>query len=264
VPSYEYRILQFLATIPEVPTPQPIDIFDMLVPVQESDPAVEVLETWHVMVIATVPGRNLGLLLDRLKRTEFVDILKQSIRYINLINAAIDKGAEFPDRNATWSWIRRPTNYVGNLDGTKGHYIELPFYTGVGDGVVPIELFVSVMSKGITTLPEHVELLGTTLRSVGPSGAIDIRFCHMDLHPGNIMVHNGQVSGIIDWELAGWYTWELEVMGGTKELFDPRDLAPYVEAWDVADDLETIITKSMPTLSSSVAKVSSRDTLARM
>ena len=53
-------------------------------------------------------------------------------------------------------------------------------------------------------------------------------------------------------------------MGGTKELFDPRDLAPYVEAWDVADDLETVITKSMPTLSSSVAKVSSRDTLARM
>jgi len=186
------------------------------------------------------------------------------MRYINLINAAIDKGAEFPDRNGTWSWIRRPTNSVGNLDGTTGHYIELPFYSGVGDGVVPIELFVSVMSKGITTLPEHEELLGTTLRSVGPSDAIDIRFCHMDLHPGNIMVHNGQVSGIIDWELAGWYTWELEVMGGTKELFDPRDLAPYVEAWDVADDLETIITKSMPTLSSSVAQVSSRDTLARM
>lgn len=53
-------------------------------------------------------------------------------------------------------------------------------------------------------------------------------------------------------------------MGGTKGLFDPRDLAPYVEAWDVADGLETVITKSMPTLSSSVAKVSSRDTLARM
>lgn len=81
---------------------------------------------------------------------------------------------------------------------------------------------------------------------MGPSDAIDIRFCHMDLHPGNIMVHDGQVSVIIDWELAGWYTWELEVMGGTKELFDPRDLAPYVEAWDVAKDLETVITKSMP------------------
>lgn len=204
VPSYEYRILQFLATIPEVPTPQPIDFFDMLVPVQgKSDPAVEVLETWHVIVMTTVPGRNLGLLLDRLKRTEVVDILKQSMRFINLINAAIDKGAEFPDRNGAWSWIRRPTKSVDNLDGTKGHYIELPFYSGVGDGVVPIELFVSVVSKGITTLPEHVELLDTTLRSVGPSDATDIRFCHMDLHPGNIMVHNGQVSGIIDWELAG-------------------------------------------------------------
>ena len=31
-----------------------------------------------------------------------------------------------------------------------------------------------------------------------------IRFTHGDLMPHNIMIHNGHISGIIDWECAGW------------------------------------------------------------
>ena len=265
VSHYEYRVLQFLEDLPEIPTPSPIAFFDTYVLGEDDeDPAIAVMETWHVMIITTIPGRNLGLVLERLTMSEIVDILEQSMRYIDRINVAIDKGAMFPDSKGIWSPLERPVDSIGNLDGDQGHYIEVPFYGNFGRGSVRIDDFVSTMSKPIAVLPEHVELLASTLSFIGPSDANDIRFCHMDLHPGNIMVHNGQVSGIIDWELAGWYTWELEVMGGTKELFDPRDLAPYVEAWDVADDLETVITKSMPTLSSSVAQVSNRDTLARM
>ena len=35
-------------------------------------------------------------------------------------------------------------------------------------------------------------------------------FTHGDLNPSNILVHKGQISGIIDWEFAGWYPhyWE--------------------------------------------------------
>ncbi|KAI8996290.1 kinase-like domain-containing protein [Trametes punicea] len=37
-----------------------------------------------------------------------------------------------------------------------------------------------------------------------------ICFTHADLHPGNILVKDGRLSGIIDWEHAGWYPeyWE--------------------------------------------------------
>lgn len=30
-------------------------------------------------------------------------------------------------------------------------------------------------------------------------------FSHGDLHISNILVHNGRLSGLIDWECAGWY-----------------------------------------------------------
>lgn len=35
-------------------------------------------------------------------------------------------------------------------------------------------------------------------------------FAHADLNPGNVLVHNGRLSGFVDWEYAGWYPeyWE--------------------------------------------------------
>jgi aminoglycoside phosphotransferase (APT) family kinase protein len=37
-----------------------------------------------------------------------------------------------------------------------------------------------------------------------------IVFAHGDLHPGNILIHDGRVAAILDWEMAGWYPeyWE--------------------------------------------------------
>ena len=44
------------------------------------------------------------------------------------------------------------------------------------------------------------------------AGAQSIVFTHGDLGPQNIMVENGHISGIVDWEQAGWYPeyWERE------------------------------------------------------
>nr|KMM65435.1 hypothetical protein CPAG_01786 [Coccidioides posadasii RMSCC 3488] len=35
-------------------------------------------------------------------------------------------------------------------------------------------------------------------------------FAHADLNPANVLVHNGRLSGFVDWEFAGWYPeyWE--------------------------------------------------------
>jgi hypothetical protein len=37
-----------------------------------------------------------------------------------------------------------------------------------------------------------------------------IFFTHADLNPGNVIIHNGRLSGFVDWEFAGWYPeyWE--------------------------------------------------------
>jgi Ser/Thr protein kinase RdoA (MazF antagonist) len=32
-----------------------------------------------------------------------------------------------------------------------------------------------------------------------------IAFTHNDLHPSNILVHDGHISAVIDWADSGWY-----------------------------------------------------------
>ncbi len=32
----------------------------------------------------------------------------------------------------------------------------------------------------------------------------------MDFHPGNILIDNGKISGIVDWELSDWCTHTLD------------------------------------------------------
>ncbi|EGY21113.1 uncharacterized protein VDAG_02637 [Verticillium dahliae VdLs.17] len=48
----------------------------------------------------------------------------------------------------------------------------------------------------------------------GRSGTYGVRFTHADLNPSNIQYHNGRITGIIDWEFAGWYPeyWEYTKM----------------------------------------------------
>ncbi|KAH9861595.1 hypothetical protein J1614_011346 [Plenodomus biglobosus] len=60
-----------------------------------------------------------------------------------------------------------------------------------------------------------------------PDGAPYV-LTHADLNLGNILVHDGKIVAIIDWELAGYYPWWAEVFtsyyralsGAGKELFD--------------------------------------------
>ena len=44
--------------------------------------------------------------------------------------------------------------------------------------------------------------------------AYSVKFTHADLHPNNIAVQDGHITGIIDWEFAGWYPeyWEYTKM----------------------------------------------------
>ncbi|KKZ60276.1 hypothetical protein EMCG_04987 [[Emmonsia] crescens] len=42
------------------------------------------------------------------------------------------------------------------------------------------------------------------------SRSYHVFFAHADLNPGNVLIHNGRLSGFVDWEFAGWYPeyWE--------------------------------------------------------
>ena len=52
----------------------------------------------------------------------------------------------------------------------------------------------------------------------------DVVFTHGDLHFHNVIVKDGHISGIIDWECAGWYP---EYWDYTRALFLRANYRPW-------------------------------------
>ncbi|KAJ3502385.1 hypothetical protein NLJ89_g8911 [Agrocybe chaxingu] len=50
-----------------------------------------------------------------------------------------------------------------------------------------------------------------------------IVFTHNDLHPGNILVEGDRVTGIVDWECAGWFPAHWEYVKALFLIHDPKD-----------------------------------------
>ena len=170
-----------------------------------------------------------------------MSILKEVRDCMDAINTAIDAGAKFPDRNGNWSILKHDHKSISNLDREKGQCMEIPFLEVVIEGEVLLEDFATVMAPTAPLLDNEYnrkELLDSVLNYLQPTtgtnhqtdGSSDIRFCHMDLHQENIMVKNGALSGIIDWEFSGWYTWALEVCGGLRSQSHSTEIAQYTQA----------------------------------
>ncbi|KAG6918063.1 hypothetical protein DXG01_016719 [Tephrocybe rancida] len=71
-------------------------------------------------------------------------------------------------------------------------------------------------------------------------------FSHGDLVPENILIHEGHISGIIDWEHAGWYPYFWNAYIGLRNYYRyPRTwidivvhiMATYEEDWNAFDEL---------------------------
>lgn len=94
----------------------------------------------------------------------------------------------------------------------------------------------------------------TVSRVHSRSDSYEVKFTHGDLCPNNILVDNGRITAIIDWEFAGWFPeyWEYTKMHYgwrpyRKEIYDALDqtLTPYPEElaaesaiWKVFDTFE--------------------------
>ena len=253
VTNYEYRVLQFLDTLPHVPTPRPLSFFDIEVTVDRKligglREETDVMETWHVIVMSTMLGQTLLSSGLDLKEGQAVSILEEVRKTMDAINTAIEAGARFPDRNGDWSILRHDHKSISDLDRDEGQCLEVPLLEGLIKGQVHVDDFDKVMAPTAPQLDAKKELLNSVLNYLQPTsqtsrqtdGSSDIRFCHMDLHQGNIMVKDGALSGIIDWELAGWYTWALEVCGGLRLQRHPIQIAQYIEAWEVSSELKSV------------------------
>jgi len=209
VTNYEYRVLEFLDTLPHVPTPRPLAYFDMDVTVDRKligglREETDVMETWHVIVMSTTPGQTLSSSGLVMKEGQAVSILEQVRDCMDAINTAIDAGAKFPNRYGDWSILRHDHKSVSDLDRDGGQCLEVPLLEGLIKGQVRVDDLAKVMGPTAPQIDAKKELLNSVLKylqlttetSRQTDGSSDIRFCHMDLLQGNIMVKNGALSGL--------------------------------------------------------------------
>lgn len=77
-------------------------------------------------------------------------------------------------------------------------------------------------------MPEFYDVLTAILRRMQPfldrEPGMTAMFAHGDFHPGNVLLKNGDISGVIDWEFLGWKCagYDLALLLGCLGMDDPE------------------------------------------
>ena len=209
VTEYEYKVLQILERLDILPTPRPIDFFTV--------------EDCNVIVMSTLPGHEFGRVAFRMSSEERVRILLDLRGFMDSIDRLVGS-------------IRTvPLDSISDLDGSRT--LKFPLLDGFINRPVKPSSFVEIMSNSTPQTPTLIQLQRSILHTlVHPSKPT--RFSHMDLHPGNILIQNGKISGILDWELCGWYNLTLESFSTLNNVrFSKELVSDYATAWEIPDDV---------------------------
>ncbi|OBS19984.1 hypothetical protein FPOA_11707 [Fusarium poae] len=181
----EYGTLQSLRRLTHIPVPRPLDL------VSSSDDSY--------LLTTRLPGHPVGSCLDTMSDGDVDAFIHELQGYLSQLRA-ISK----PDsiRHAICNAVGGPcydyrTIAGQDYDEEKGDLIE-PFANE--------EDFNKKLQTG-------------ALPRVAHESGHKIVFTHGDINMRNILMHNGRISGIVDWENAGWFPdyWEY-----TKALFVTR------------------------------------------
>ena len=147
------------------------------------------MDDCNALVMSTIPGKRLYNVMRKMDNKELKSILAE-------VKIGMDSLQE-PMRTL----LSPETGQVGSIP--HGGSLLFPLLSGFHDSHVHIDQFVETMSTLTRQLPQFIESQRSVLSelAVGP-----LVFCHMDLGAANIMVHDGRLSGVVDWDTAGWYT----------------------------------------------------------
>lgn len=185
--EYEYRILQLLDRLSTLPSPHPIHFFT--------------LDECKVIVMSTMPGR-VRAIGHGMPSEDRVRLLREVQAYMTRTNHAMAACRET---------VRTLTSgAISDLDGLR--CLKFPLLDGFLNVPVHLANFVDEMSTNTPQISSMVQLQKSILHQLSDSSKREtIRFCHMDLHPGNILIRNGKISGIVDWNSPA----------GTRALWTP-------------------------------------------
>lgn len=151
-----------------------------------------------------IPGKDLGDVIHDMSDAELKSVIKDLSGYIQQLRR-FDKD------------IGGNTPAIGGLGGIPGYDSRI--------GSIPFGPF-ATMADFHTYVRmrdpiEHWELEPNVMVVHGkPEEAYKVKLTHGDITPWNIRVKNGRVTGLLDWEFAGWYPeyWEYTRMFHPGEM----------------------------------------------
>uniref|UniRef100_A0A8H7NMD5 Aminoglycoside phosphotransferase domain-containing protein n=1 Tax=Bionectria ochroleuca TaxID=29856 RepID=A0A8H7NMD5_BIOOC len=168
----EYGALQLVQEHTKVPVPCPLDLV--------SD------RTTSYMLTSQITGHRLGMCLDALSDDELCDLVCDLREYLRELRA-IPKEV-LPNYAITNAIGKACYDYriiaSMNQEGERNRVFAGPFPTE--------EDFNRILE--VASLP-----------NVSHRSGHNITFTHGDLNMRNILVSNGRLSGIVDWENSGWF-----------------------------------------------------------
>jgi hypothetical protein len=178
--------------------------------------------------MSTLPGRVLAAARHDMSDDQYIAVLRDAQKCAAVVNSASE--IPFPDADGEWRALTRP-DAISDLDGER--CLTFPFLDNFWDAPVHVESFVEQMSLPASMVGDPASLLRSTLSAISPR--LDtIEFCHLDLHSCNILVDQGRLSGVVDWELAGWYAPALDHFSALRQEYLDRSVQQlFIRAWGI-------------------------------
>ncbi|POS73904.1 hypothetical protein DHEL01_v207700 [Diaporthe helianthi] len=211
VPEGEIAAMRFVRANTTIPIPEILEIHDA----QEDGTA-------HI-VMSRVPGDDLEAVMDNMTDAEVKSVVKELARYLQQMRRLEGDG------------VRTPVPPIGGVSGTRGFDSRLgssrwgPFAT-IADFHKHLRF-----GEPLDYWDHEADVVAVHGK---PEGTYAVKFTHADIAPRNVRVKGGRITGIIDWEFAGWYPeyWEY------TRMFYPGE-RPYLRRWFNAIEEETGIEK---------------------
>jgi len=171
----------------------------------------------NYIVMTRIKGTPLSECLSSLSQEQIESITKDLARYLNELRSL--KVEEFEGR----SYIGSPG--FGSVKGKmlqSGTRERGPFATVSEFHGNICSRFWDAISWADRRNEQQDWNMHLLRRMYAENSDYKIVFCHGDLHPSNILVDDGRVVGILDWQRAGWYPeyWEyVSCMFGGGEFY---------------------------------------------
>ena len=218
VTEYEFRALEFIHSLKTIPCPKPIRFFNV--------------EDCNVIIMSTVIGQTLsdvGYKMSFANRSRLIADVERILTEANL--ALLAQGIGPPVSGCISDLDGRQCMQLPLLDG----YLPRPVNITLNSSEAPS--FEDSMSLATPVPPSTENTMLQVLRILAPRSE-SLRLCHMDLHTGNIIVREGKIAGIIDWEMCGWYTKDIEFFAALRHFyFSSQWLEELTASWNIHPDI---------------------------